>query len=219
MPNINCAKVTISGDWTVSGWANEEWQTGWWISYPDGNDFSPQEIVDDVLADLKTAFTSPGMPAVARAQELKIARIGPSGHYLEAPGIGNMGGVIGGQAAPPNMIPQGTVVVTTIAESVWTGKGRYGRLYLPGYPTLTNGRLGSGGMTDRIGMVNAWFNVIKNNGHTSLVGTPLHPVENPLVDPGAAHLITQLRCGDVVDTQRRRRNNLVEAYTEDSYPI
>lgn len=87
------------------------------------------------------------------------------------------------------------------------GSRNRGRLYLPP-PDITalqtNGRLDAGAFTG----LNAGFTAWKN----SLIGDGFTPVVVSR-STSANIVVNNIRIGSVVDTQRRRRNDLVETYT------
>jgi len=89
----------------------------------------------------------------------------------------------------------------------FAGSRNRGRMYMPPpakAATLDNGRLSSAARTALAAGLTAWKN--------SLIGDGFTPVLVSRSD-NANIVITTLRIGDVVDTQRSRRNSLAEAYT------
>lgn len=142
----------------------------------------------------------------SRLDGVKVARIGTDGHYtgdaVIAPATDAKAGTFAGM--PPQIS-----VVCTLFSGTSLGKGNYGRFYLPysGYTevgtpymstTLTNLFLSA--FQDYIQDIEA--NVPSGTGVTimSQAGT------------GSAKDVSQVRCGRVIDTQRRRRSALDESY-------
>jgi hypothetical protein len=109
-----------------------------------------------------------------------------------------------GVAATATLPPQCSCVVS-LNTVVATRAGR-GRFYLPPFATgaLTAGRLAAGTVTGVVTAVEAMFTSLVASGETPV----LYGVTTFL-----ALGITGGSVGDVVDTQRRRRNRLVEART------
>lgn len=151
-----------------------------------------------------------------RIRQFKWARIGPDGSYTEAPFVtpANIAGGSSGRPYPP----QCSIGVTL--ESDDTYPSTKGRFYLPA-PTTSLQISGdsfvieNSQMTDLMTVVGdtlqgindalatttpAYALVVASQGRTS----PVRPPGNPV--------ISGMRIGRAVDTQRRRRNNLVEDY-------
>ena len=141
---------------------------------------------------------------------VKLAAVGVDGHYLTGPKIQAGLGYQGTVASVP---PQNTVVL-----SLWSGltfgRANYGRMYLP-HTTLqfTTGGYGcSSTVANTIATAfKSLFTDITSiaNGHTATAG----PVIMSSVGTGTVNTVNRLRVGNLVDTQRRRRNRLNEVYS------
>jgi hypothetical protein len=107
--------------------------------------------------------------------------------------------------ADAEMLPFQCATVITLLTASATRHGR-GRFYLPPLAAsfLLNGKLNSTAMTTLDTAWTAFFDSLNTDG------------VNPVVRNRTGHIstpVTGARVGDVIDTQRRRRNKLVETYT------
>lgn len=108
------------------------------------------------------------------------------------------------------MLPFQCAVVVSTRSDLATRSGR-GRFYLPPIAegNTTAGRLSTTAQAAVVTAANQFFSSLDTGGldpvllnRTTLVQTP----------------ITQFDVGDIIDTQRRRRNGLIEQRTTDSVP-
>jgi hypothetical protein len=109
-------------------------------------------------------------------------------------------GVVDGE-----MLPFQCATVISLLTASATRHGR-GRFYLPPLSAtfLLNGKLNSTAMTTLDTAWTAFFDSLNTDG------------VNPVVRNRTGHIstpVTSARVGDVIDTQRRRRNKLTETYT------
>lgn len=89
------------------------------------------------------------------------------------------------------------------------GSRARGRMYLPppdGSAVSTTGRLIAGFRTAWIGALDTFFATMAGNAATCVVVSAVGGVYT-------TYVVNTIRMGDVVDTQRRRRNNIAEVYT------
>ncbi len=113
---------------------------------------------------------------------------------------------IGLETYPISMPEQCAMVVTL--KTAEPGRDGRGRFYLPAMSTVmlqANGRFSSAGVTVMLDWLEDF-----NNGTTGFAGAGpwvVAPANNSV-----AHLVTQLRIGDRVDSQRRRNNLGPELY-------
>lgn len=202
-------RVTVSGtyDSAFPAMAEEEWAFSWNATH-NVSEGTPQQIADASWAGVASKFSEAATTGVINAayhlRQLKIAFIDANGHYEQAAGV-HQGDVPALVSTPAGWIPQGTVCITTIHDPIFRGKGRYGRFYVPGYTTGGTGVLTATLQDKYIDWANSLLQKVL---HTS-GGVPLVPCHVP--DNSTTPLpITSLRCGQVVDTQRRRRNKVAE---------
>lgn len=145
---------------------------------------------------------------------VKLATIGTDGktignevayHYEATPYTG----------AGAQHFPAQCALVCTLTSAVPRGLASKGRMYLPGVAnSITDaGKLSSTVSAAIATNLKAFFDTV--NGSIDASGTIMLTSPGskpPLVGAGISRVVTGLRVGDVVDTQRRRRNQLVEVY-------
>lgn len=207
--------VTVGG--ALPG--NEIWQTGMrWCPGDNPSDatlvgnlasIGVEDIYDDAAAIISGAsYQWPAETSIAWA---KVAAVDTAGEYLTdailyqdpSPTVGVHSGV-----TFPNQI--------ALAVTTWSGqrlgKGNYGRMYWPApFAVLdSGGRISSAYATVYAGLfadlVDAWsgeVGTVSVPGYAAImsqaVGTPTKKIE-------------AIRVGRVLDTQRRRRNNVAEDF-------
>jgi len=113
------------------------------------------------------------------------------------------GGVSSDVSIPPQCSP--CVSLTTATA----GSRARGRMYLPAPDSTsmtTAGRLISGFRTAWIGALDTFFATMTGNAATPVVVSAVGGVYT-------TYPVVTIRMGDVVDTQRRRRNSIAEVYT------
>jgi hypothetical protein len=108
------------------------------------------------------------------------------------------------------MLPFQCATVISLLTASATRHGR-GRFYLPplAVDTVTNGRTNAATITILDTAWTAFFDSLNTDG------------VSPVVRNRTGHIstaVTSARVGDVIDTQRRRRNKLVEVYTVIAVP-
>lgn len=213
-------RVTISG--TCFGGA-EHWSTGFFMGNVGADVLPPTDLgAAAVGAAWETFFES--FPASISSSYLttgvKLATLNTDGStkagevsyfYPSVPFAGGGGGV----AFPPQVS-----LVASLRSDTPRGLASKGRMYLPG----VNVGVGNGGKLAG-STVSALCDVLADfftavNGSIDATGSVILASEGskpPLVAPGISRMVTQVRVGDVYDTQRRRRNELVETYV--SQPV
>nr|CRY96156.1 hypothetical protein [uncultured prokaryote] len=207
-------QVSLFGGYTTAIPGDEIWQFGFKTNQNVSDADELQALADAWGPLMGAAFSDCAQIAsAAEFRGVKCAPIGPDGHYTGEPGIYDAPAPpVGGSAF--SMLPlQNAVVVSTIANGVFRGAGRYGRFYVPGVTTnaLTGGvRIKSDARDDYIDFAIALFEITRTGTDTP------HNVRHFPISGGNA-IVNEVRCGDVVDTQRRRRNQLVETYSSQSY--
>lgn len=170
-----------------------------------------QAEVDECVAPIRAWFTSSVnfFPLTTTVDEIKLAPIGHDGKY--PPGtdsvVATIGAPITGTTSSAALPPQ-TSWVVSLTTDLPRGRGHIGRVYLPAFRSsipLTNGRLGS---TEVDAMLASFKTMLNALIATSGLGGC--KVISPLGAPSQP--VTGLRGGLVLDTQRRRRNDLDEGY-------
>lgn len=149
----------------------------------------------------------------SRTYGVKIAAIDTNGAYLGAAKVYDAGGGgITGTAA--SVIPQSTVVF-----SLWSGShfgtANYGRMYWPHtrMTQATNSPVADGTVT---GPAVTGFKTFVNGctaDINAMVTDDVQPFIMSNASPNPSKPVLQVRVGNVIDTQRRRRNRLPEIYS------
>lgn len=210
-------RVTISG--TMFGGA-EEWSTGFFMGQEsaDAQDYSEQAATD-ILTAWRTFFEAPGsnISAAYLTTQVKVAAIAADGHtetdqvYYAYPAT-----ELNGNVSAITLPPQCTVAVTLLSDRP-RGKASKGRMYLPGFavmPSSSTGKIGStqvGTMADNL---KTFFDTLV--GDVDIPDQLILAARGTGPVPGLTaqnDFVETIRVGDVIDTQRRRRNQLAETYT------
>lgn len=209
-------RVQILGTMMTGG---EEWSTGFFMGNPGGDvGQAPTEADASAIgARWKTFFedAGSGFSSNFKTVGVKISLVSPAGtsdpantaYFYYAAAIS---GGSGGSWFPPQI-----ALVATLTTARVRGYGSKGRMFLPGinFPIDATGHMAPTEQGNiRTKLVTFLNGVNTDNSHDYVVvlnsalsaGIPGHPA---LVEP-----ITGVRVGNVYDTQRRRRNALVEAY-------
>jgi len=209
-------RVTLSG--TMFGGA-EEWSTGFFLGQEGSDATAPTQAAIDQIRDAWATFFTSATSYISSAYtftQAKAALIDDTGHTVLDSVVYAYpaAAVVGGRAAG-HLPPQCALVVTLLSDRP-RGKASKGRMYLPGFA-------GSIELTGKIAAGNR--DSIATNMKTffdSMVGDADIPDQLILAAKGTGALpaltaqndfVETIRVGDVVDTQRRRRNGLVETYT------
>lgn len=206
-------KLTVSG--TVAG--EDIWSNSYSISTQDGS--SGEEMFADLnpaaLATAAQAFYCQGgqsMMTYNRLSTIKLALIGTDGKTIGEPKIYDYPNPPAGQATF-TVPPQDSIVISLLTDTI-RGLANRGRIYAPagfGDVTSSSGRLNATTVTFLVNKAVTWINAINTFAQTASPAGIV--VINSAVRAGASHPVTGVEVGNLVDTQRRRRNRLSEAYT------
>ena len=170
-----------------------------------------QAEADALVAPIRTWFTSTGMffPLTTTVDEIKLAPIGTDGLY--PPGldsaVATIGAAITGTTSSASFPPQCSLVIS-LTTALPRGRGHIGRVYLPAFRSsfpLTNGKAGTAEVDGILTLTKTMLNAIAATAgvDNAIVASPLGA---PIQD------VIGLRGGLVIDTQRRRRNDMTEDY-------
>lgn len=150
---------------------------------------------------------------------IKAYRIGPDGKAVGAIGAAFSDGTVRGSGSA-NFAPyQIADVLSLVADG--RGKGKYGRIYLPG---INAGVDGTGLRPPAqpaalMAKAKTWLTAMDAAlGQSTKVGQDVSLCVAGTTGTGTLRPVGTLRWGHVPDTQRRRRRQLVEAYAVTSYP-
>jgi len=207
-------KVTLSGD--MFGGA-EEWSTGFHMGLENSD---APAITEQGIADVAEAWATffrdvnAGISNRYSFKMCKMAMINNDGKTVpdSAQYYSPQTAVVGGGG--PAMNPPQIALVATLANSLPRGLATKGRMFLPGvnFAIDDSGHIPSI-YTDNVATaLQTFFNTIFQDADT-----PGNPVlastgRGLLQTDGAIRNVTQIRIGNVFDTQRRRRNALSETY-------
>jgi hypothetical protein len=149
----------------------------------------------DITDGVETVFSADVVVVVAHAAELNDV----TQRQIDAAEVSvSLPGTDAADMLPHNC----AVAVSTLAAAA--NRGNHGRFYLPppSQAQISNGRLTSTPRARLLAGSVILINDLQGSGFT-----PVIRHHNGLFDP-----IARLRVGDVIDSQRRRRNKLVETY-------
>lgn len=218
-------QIRLDWSWTIGGTA-EIANTGISISQPNtawaGAVAALAEMdTGTVMSDLYDSMddlmstASCGWADYSDLRSVKAAAVSTAGLYLTEPVIFDSGSPVSGSTS--NVLPQSTVVLS-LRSGFTIGKANYGRLYLPHTrPTLTaGGPFVAGATTDAIAAAGVAFLLDINTIINAAVTDAVVPVIMSSVGSGLTRSIDHVAVGNVIDTQRRRRNKLPETYSIDS---
>lgn len=199
-------------DWTI---------TGNWLARAGIADFDPGDYLNDVAAPAVTAWAArSATSSQCRIRALKLSPIGaPSGSLVPAPPyasgtpclltwtssypVGTNGG---------DLLPLQNAAVAS-HRTLQTGRAGRGRAFLPGLTksaTDTDSRISS---TVQGGLLSAQVALLEGLSYSGVL--PGDPHVRPVVTGGnftRYGVINQVRVGNIMDTQRRRRKSLPETY-------
>ena len=211
------ARITIAG--TCFG-GLEEWTTGFYMGASGTDATAPsQTFMDNAAGYWQTFFTAVNSKVSNRYQTtfLKGVLVGTDGKTIDGTTkFHNFTTAISGNKGADHAPPQCSLVAT-LTSAVPRGQASKGRMYLPGIasPVDTTGHLPSTDISGLSGTFSTFLNAlnadIEQPGRLILAskagGTVLVPTLPINRD------VTGYKIGNVYDTQRRRRDQLVEVYT------
>ena len=211
-------KVTFEGD---TGRGEDIWSTGIRVApgvpVPGGIGEGTTDNIVASAADAWETFwdaTSALIPAYFRTLSVKAAVINPNGRYPDeySPSVVNLETPLVGGNTNASKAPQSTVVAS-LRSAKERGLATKGRMYLP------INALGINGTTGRINTQSQIDTI--GNAMVDFLGDMLgfwsdmnfSPVIMSNVGSGATNTISRVLIGDVLDTQRRRKNAYQEQYS------
>lgn len=203
-------------DWTITG--------NWTTQGPGGSNFNPDDWLNDQVAPaLDTWLGTSGISDGIRATWAKVFPIGTNGQAIPAPPYSTGSPILlSWTSAYPtgddgaNLLPLQNSVVCSHRTSQ-TGRSGRGRMYRAGVSANANDSSGRIGSTYTAFFLDAQIALLEALAvTTSGPGAfGLRPIitGKPYTRYG---VINQVRVGDRMDTQRRRRNALDETYVSDT---
>ena len=213
----NVVRVTLSGTMFTG---TEQWSTGFFLGAESDDAPDPtQQSADDIRDAWTTFFTHADSKVSAsyRFTQAKVAKLDDNGQtidgtvYYSSPAT-TVAGTVNGIVFPP----QCSLVVTLLSDRP-RGKASKGRMYLPGITPnmdINTGKVQASHVTGIADRMKAFFDALAGDADTPgqlILAAKSSGVMN--VNPAQNDWVETIRVGDVMDTQRRRRNQLVETYT------
>jgi hypothetical protein len=211
-------KVTIFGT-HMDG--NEEWATGFHIGTAaegGGNFDVSQAWVDALLPLWQTFFTSSSTAVinVCKTVGIKAGVVDAvTGKFdIDSIKTATYTTAVAGTSTSPIFPPQ--IALVAQLRAAGTGLGTKGRMYLPGiaHSLQGNGHISSTNAGTVAANLKTFIDAaevaVDSPGYVMNVskGRPGVPFTAPI-----NKRVTEIRVGDVYDTQRRRRNGLTESYS------
>lgn len=217
-------RVTISG--TCFGGA-EEWSTGFWMGSEGADAGDPNGAAENIAGYWRTFFelAAHNISSSYITTQVKVAQ-----HIAETEATDlskvdfyDVSPLLDG-GGTSNALPAQISLAMTLTSEIQRGTGSKGRMYLPGINVAVTGATGKllstfcdtlrTGLKTFFDAVNADAEVpdsviLASRG----TKTTLLPGGDIIYINPHNKLVTGLRVGDVYDTQRRRRNQLSEAYS------
>lgn len=211
---------SLPTNWDVTDTANSSTDGNWdtvqqfGVDGPTAFTFDPLSwMVDYAQPTLEAFFATGTTCSGVKLKTLKLSPINDTGHVIESrTTLSTANTDLPGNAIGAIMPLQNSVVASWDTPVV--GRRGRGRIYLP---PVVSGVMGSHGRLDP-----TWVGDAATNVKALLEGLSYTAIEvgaanvRPIVtgSPWTSYgMITELRVGDLVDTQRRRRRQLVEVYT------
>lgn len=204
----------------------EIWQTSVRFAPTEGSDVDDLKFaltnisVSDIFADFAAVITNTdstlSYPAHTALRFAKLAIIDTSGHYAAEPKV-HEGLAKGAATAQSGATPPQLAWCVTLGTGRSFGQAQRGRMYWPVPFYIVNAADGVTGQLP-IGNANGFRDKVKTalvaaEGEVSTVSTGAFAAVMSQQGTGTTNAITEISVGNVLDTQRRRRNNLVEVYT------
>ena len=218
-------RLTFGGN-LLSG--AEEWQTGVRFAPPPGTPESALVAqlgtisLADIWEDLAEVWQTGGnfrWSTATSIEWVKLAVLKTDGRYAGSPAIHEQH-VSGGYPLTFGEPPQLATVVTLATGSSF-GRAQKGRMYWPAPADFlykldkTTGQVPESQVGELVSTVSRKLKDVE--GEVSTVGVPVTMAVMSGLAPGTTRSVTQLGVGRILDTQRRRRGDLVEDYVYEPF--
>lgn len=219
----NVHRVTISG--TSFGGA-EQWSTGFYVGAVGEGVSNPTQAFADAIRTAWTTFftaTSTSVTSAWKTENVKVAQVGTDGKtFPENVVYAPYGTAISGPAGV-NIFPPQISLAASLENAGARGLAAKGRMYLPGIG-LSLGSNGQITPAQALAICNNFKAFIDSVNAAAPLGAKVilasqgRRTKNPdgsySVVPGTSvnAVVNRVRVGSAFDTQRRRRNQLVETY-------
>lgn len=208
------AREHILVTWGGHSGGGDIWQCGWRFGTGSGGTISwPTSgfLLGPMYAALVTAFEGSLISGGAALEWVKVAHIKNDGNYARDP-QDYLGAQTFGNISTLASGPQDSMCV-----SLWSGssigKGNHGRFYLPWSGANVDRLTGRYVLSLIVPILSHWrtaIHAVQDQLNNDMgAGDPVHLV---IMGSTTDKRVSQIKIGDVMDTQRRRRNALTETY-------
>lgn len=176
--------------------------------------------LDDVAADIQAWYQNSNMHIASDVQLswVKAALLRVDGVYAEDARIFSYLPALQGGGGSAALTPLQCSLVVTLASGQTTGRANYGRFYLPpmsvvrdyGQGTISSSYTAqiASQTTAMLQAVDGEISTLEHDWQLSIMSS----LGNGLTKP-----VAEIRVGNVMDTQRRRRNAIDESYSITAY--
>lgn len=197
----------------------DEWSNGIRFATPDGGgpgQVDETAMVQDFATQLSAfvASNGSGYSNAVAMEWVKFNQIAPNGGYVDegTTHVVELGTAVKGPTTPA-FPPQISLCVSFLTP-VARGYASKGRLYVPVPGLVVQVATGRVATTALQGIADSWATFLEELGN--MPGLDLTDIVPSIVSrtplAGAQNPINGVRVGDVLDTQQRRRNAMVETY-------
>lgn len=203
-------------DWTITG--------NWSIDGPTLNTFSPDDWLNDYAAPtLDGWMATSGISDELRLTWIKLFPIGSNGRAVPAPPYSQgTPCLLEWTSAYPtgddgaNLMPLQNAVVVSHRSSQTGRKGR-GRMFRAGPSVNANDGTGVIGSTYTAFFLSEQIALLEGLSYTGVGGSAANVRPAIIGSPWTSYgMINQVRVGNRMDTQRRRRDQVEETYVSDT---
>lgn len=175
-------------------------------------------VMSNIANVIRTMHTTSGLaiPQGVKLEWVKVALIGRDGKYEQAPKEFIFSTAAGGATSSP-YAPQLSTVIT-LQSNKYKDPGKFNRYYVPSLgPIGASNYKYTKAMTDEMAEAHATMLDDLNDIFNGLSGQMTLRAAAVNQKTASYEYITKVKVGSIVDTQRRRRNKLVEEYSE--FPV
>lgn len=181
----------------------------------DAAGWDVQEMLDSFTDTIKAHHANGGAMISNRCllTYVKFNRVDIHGHYIDPVTFRNdFAAVSGGTSG--NVHPNQITVVVTLTTDVTRGPANKGRLYapMPAIAVADTGLISVGDAQNLRDRYSAFLTALNDAPGLDTGGTPDVCVMSRKSGSPATHIVTGVKVGRALDTQRRRRRSLVENY-------
>jgi len=214
----------------------ERWQFGLRITDGGIDNLATAQAIAPIVRAFWEGTGAWNLPAVQwqpsathRLTEVKVARVDVNGIYPPTEASASVFFVPAVSGTTPALVGQAPQLATCVSlqTALPRGLGSKGRIYLPPNARMNSGNSGAIATNmaqvyaDAVALLVGQINAQALIGNVAVFSRGKAERGQPdakgkyhytYPNPGATNNVTGVRCGNVVDTQRRRRRQLVETY-------